>query len=170
MSAAKITVILLLGIAVNSYSQVDKATFGLGIGLDYGGFGANFSVYPAKNFGLFGGAGYALAGVGYNVGAKIRFMSETSRIVPFLNGMYGYNTAFVVTNATQYNKFFYGPSVGFGFDFHKPRRNGYLSLGLVIPIRGSDVDNYIADLRSQGIVISNPSPVALSIGYRFILQ
>jgi hypothetical protein len=170
MRALTITSLLLLCFAIQSHSQIDKATFGIGAGLDYGGFGANLSVYPSKNFGLFGGVGYALAGVGYNVGAKVRFISEESRVVPFLTGMYGYNTAFVVTNATQLNKFFYGPSFGVGFDFHRPQKTGYMSLGITVPVRGSDVDNYIADLRSQGVVISSPSPVTISIGYRFILQ
>ncbi len=51
----------------------DMVSIGLGIGLDHGGFGGNVTYYPVKNIGLFGGVGYAIAGVGFNVGAKFRF-------------------------------------------------------------------------------------------------
>jgi len=113
-----------------------------------------------------------LAGAGFNGGVKVRFISETSRIVPYLTAMYCYNTAVVVSNATAYNKMFYGPSLGFGVDFRgRPEKKGYWSLALMVPIRGADVDSYLSDLRSQhGVSIGSPSPITFPLGYRFILN
>ena len=112
-----------------------------------------------------------MAGAGFNAGVKFRFVSETSRVAPFLTAMYGYNTAIVVSNAATYNKMFYGPSAGVGIDFARgPEKKGYWSLALIVPIRGSEVDNYLNDLRTQhSVSIGSPSPVSFSIGYRFIL-
>jgi hypothetical protein len=153
----------------------DKASFGLGIGLDHGGIGGNFTIYPQKNIGLFGGLGYAFAGAGYNVGAKIRLASEkhTSSMTPFLIGMYGYNAAVAVMNATQFNKLFYGTTIGIGADFKsRPTKKGYWSFALLIPIRGSQVDNYIKDLKNNhSVEFKNELfPIAISAGYRFILD
>jgi len=155
--------------------QFDKITIGLGLGMDYGGIGGSLLIYPQTNFGLFLGGGYALAGFGYNVGVKIRLITErhTSIISPYLIGMYGYNSAIVITNATDYSKLFYGPTFGFGMDFRSRRaRIGYWTLAILFPIRGSDVSNYIDDLKNNhGATFSNDlSPVAFSIGYRFILN
>ena len=44
---------------------IDATSFGIGTGLDYGGFGGNVMIYPQRNIGIFGGFGYALAGFGY---------------------------------------------------------------------------------------------------------
>jgi hypothetical protein len=168
---------LLMTSHINSYSQEknDLFSFGIGSGMDYGGFGINLLAYPQKNIGLFAGAGYALAGVGYNVGVKIRFLSNKHifRIAPYLIGMYGYNTAIAVVNATQFNKLFYGPTIGFGLDFRFRLQNvGYWSMAILFPIRGSDVDDYINNLQTtQNITFSStPSPVAVSLGYRFIIN
>jgi hypothetical protein len=153
----------------------DVTTLGLGLGLDYGGIGANILVYPGKNLGLFAGGGYAIAGFGFNAGIKLRFLSEksTSSWTFFLIGMYGYNTAIAVKNASGLNKLFYGPTIGLGFDFKsRPANRGYWSFSLLVPIRGSDVDNYIDDLESNyGVVFENkPLPIGIAIGYRIILD
>ncbi|MBS1559002.1 MAG: hypothetical protein JST69_09785 [Bacteroidetes bacterium] len=149
----------------------DKLSFGIGLGLDYGGIGANLMAYPHKNIGLFFGGGYALAGFGYNTGAKIRIITQ-SRVHPYFIGMYGYNAAFVVSNATQYNKLFYSPTIGFGIDSHSRRStNGYWSVALMIPLRGSEIDDYISYLKTQGISLKNSlSPVGLSVGYHFVIN
>lgn len=153
----------------------EKTSIGFGLGLDYGGIGGNYMVSPSKNVGLFVGAGYALAGVGYNLGAKVRLRKagSTAKLTPFLLGMYGYNTALMITNATQYNKFFYGPSFGFGMDLKSsPADKNYWSFSLIVPIRNSDYSNYVDVLKSNyGLEMkNNPSPIAFSVGYRFILK
>lgn len=156
-------------------NQIDMASIGLGVGLDYGGFGANISVYPTKSFGFFAGAGYALAGVGFNGGVKIRFFPNkpTFKANPYLLAMYGYNAAIAVTNATQFNKFFNGPTLGFGFDLRShPERKNYWSLALLVPIRKAEVNTYIDNLKDHHNVEFKNSlfPVGISFGYRFMLD
>jgi hypothetical protein len=153
--------------------EYDMASFGLGFGFDYGGIGLNFVLYPQENVGIFGGVGYAIAGIGYNVGFKFRLAPEKS-FTPFVMIMFGYNTAISVSggfNSTfngNQNKFFYGPTAGIGFDLGKHKKNGYFSLALTIPFRGSDVDNYITQLRNSGATFSNSlSSVGISLGYHF---
>ena len=172
MKNLKLFAPLLIFISTLSYSQIDKSSAGLGLGLDYGGIGMNLTRYLTKSMGLYAGVGYALADFGFNGGIKFRFISETSRVVPFLTAMYGYNTAVVVSNAApyNYNKMFYGPSVGFGLDFRgRPEKKGYFSFALIVPIRGSEVDSYLNNLRNKGVSIGSPLPISVSIGYRFIL-
>lgn len=153
-----------------------KTSIGIGLGLDYGGIGANILYYPSNKIGLFGGVGYAIAGYGYNVGAKFRLNSkkESPKIDPYLLAMYGYNAAIVVKNVSYFNKLFYGPTLGFGIDF-KPKslsKTGYWSLALLIPIRSSDVDQYIKDLEDNNNIEfeNNLLPIGISIGYRLKLN
>lgn len=142
---------------------------GLGLGLDYGGIGANFLVYPQKNIGIFAGGGYAIAGFGYNVGTKIRITSA-SKVQTYVTAMYGYNTAIYVTNATQHNKIFYGVSPGFGIDL-RTKPNRYFSFAILVPVRGSDVDDYINTLKGYGVALeSSLPPIGISVGYRFVLE
>lgn len=153
----------------------DKATVGLGVGLDLGGVGANIVVYPGrKNWGLFAGAGYAIAGVGFNGG--IKFMHKLNKdfavAVPYVLAMYGHNAAIVVKNAESYNRVFYGPTFGIGLDIRsKPKGLGYMSIAFLVPIRNSDVYDYINYLKSNSPVVfkNQLMPVMLSIGYRIII-
>jgi hypothetical protein len=150
-----------------------ETSLGVRLGLDYGGIGANILYYPVNQIGLFGGVGYALAGYGYNFGAKFRLNSkkELPKIDPYLIGMYGYNTAIVVKNASFFDKLFYGPTVGFGIDFNPKSvsKKGYWSLALLVPIRSSDVEQYIETLENNNNNIEFQNgllPIGFSIGYR----
>ncbi len=153
----------------------DKVSLGAGMGMDFGGFGGNLLVYPQRNIGLFGGIGYAFAGTGYNIGAKIRFVSENTRSKAAFYGlaMYGYNAAIAVSNATEFNKLFYGPTIGFGFDYKThPSKKGYWTFAVLLPIRSSDVDDYIKDLEDHhSIEFKNAlMPIGITLGYRIILN
>jgi hypothetical protein len=153
----------------------DIVNIGLGIGFDYGGIGGNFMVYPQKNIGIFIGGGYAIAGMGYNAGIKLRLSPSKSTVVnPFITAMYGYNAAVSISDNPQYDKLFYGPSLGLGIDIRskKPDSKGYLSIALMIPIRNSDAQNYIDLLKNEyGATFStNLPPVGFSKGYKFIMH
>lgn len=153
----------------------DKVSLGAGLGMDFGGLGVNLLVYPQRNIGLFAGVGYAFAGTGYNIGAKIRFVSENTRSKVAFYGlaMYGYNAAISVTNATEYNKLFYGPTLGFGFDYKShPSKRGYWTFAILLPIRGSKVDDYMNDLKdNHGVEFKNElMPIGITMGYRIILN
>ena len=142
--------------------------FGLGVGFDYGGFGMNVLTYPRDYVGIFGSLGYALAGVGYNAGFKIRTKPITSsELNVFFIGMYGYNAAIAVTDKNNFSKIFYGPTIGTGIDFGRGT-HGNWSLALLIPIRSDDVDQYMNQLRANGFNITSPLiPIAISAGYHF---
>jgi len=153
----------------------DKVSLGAGMGMDFGGLGVNLLVYPQRNIGLFGGIGYAFAGTGYNIGAKIRFVSENTRSKAAFYGlaMYGYNAAIAVSNATEYNKLFYGPTLGFGFDYKShPSKRGYWTFAILLPIRSTEVDDYIKDLEDHhSIEFKNAlMPIGITMGYRIILN
>jgi hypothetical protein len=173
-----ILVILIALTSYSSYSQksyIDKATIGIGAGMDYGGIGGNILYYPQNNIGLFAGLGYNFNGIGYNVGTKIRLINakHPTKASPYVMGMYGYNTVIAVQNLSKFNKVFYGPSFGLGLDYKSSKSNDhYWTFALLFPIRGTEVDNYIADLKNNhGVVFKNNlSPVAFSIGYRIILD
>ncbi|MCP4311140.1 MAG: hypothetical protein GY790_07760 [Bacteroidetes bacterium] len=156
-------------------SPIDKISIGLGVGLDYGGIGGNLSFYPVQSLGIFGGAGYALAGVGVNGGLKYRYIPKKpdARVRPYALAMYGYNAAIAVLNAYQYNKLFYGPTLGAGVDImRKSMRRGYWSLAVLVPFRGDEVNDYIEDLEnSHGADFSNSLlPVTITLGYKYIIH
>lgn len=155
--------------------EIDQISIGIGGGLDYGGFGGNMTFYPAKSVGVFGGVGYALAGVGFNAGVKFRYIPDKpdAKVHPFGLAMYGYNAAIAVLNASQHNKLFYGPTFGAGIDFHRnPMKRGYWSFAIFVPIRNSEVNEYIEHLENNygADFQTGLFPIAGSIGYRFIIQ
>jgi hypothetical protein len=158
----------------DSTHTADILTFGLGFGQDYGLIGGNISVYPQKNIGLFVGFGYALAGFGYNAGIKLRALPNQghSKVRPFLLGMYGYVAAVAVVNNSQDNKMFYGPTIGGGIDIGPTTPGkGYLSLAILVPFRSPDVQNYIDQLKANGVSFTgNLTPITFSIGYKFVLN
>lgn len=158
--------------AQSSSRKSDILSAGLGFGQDYGGFGANATVYLQKNIGIFGGVGYALAGTGYNVGIKLRQLPKhgTANIRPFLEAMYGYNAAIHVANDNSYDRIFYGPTVGLGIDIMGSGQKGYLSLAVLVPIRSTDVDVYVDELRNGYVNFKNSLlPITFSIGYKLVI-
>ncbi|MES2479535.1 MAG: hypothetical protein V4561_10630 [Bacteroidota bacterium] len=153
----------------------DRSSLGLGMGLDYGGFGACLTIYPQKNIGLFGGLGYALTGVGYNAGIKARllFNKKKPNVSLFVLGMYGYNTVFKIKGLSKLNKTFYGPSVGVGLETAvRPNKVGVWSFAIIVPLRSKEALDYQDYLSSIPYVnMENKlAPLAFSIGYKFIIH
>lgn len=155
-------------------TDYDRISLGAGLGVDYGGLGLNFLFYPQRNFGFFACGGYALAGIGYNAGFKLRFSSKRPypRANIYFTGMYGTNTAIIVPNNTQYNKFFYGPTLGFGIDTrHLPWKAGYWSFALLFPVRSPEVSDYRKDMEdNHKAEFSDLMPLSFSISYRLVLR
>ncbi len=154
---------------------VDKFSLGIGFGLDCGGIGANLTVFPQRNIGIFAGGGYAFAGFGYNFGLKLRAISDKpgSKVSPFVLAMYGYNAAIAVMDQKSLNKFFYGPSIGIGLDTRiRPTKNHYWSFALLVPFREAGVQEYMDDLKNNhGVDFQNELfPIAFSISYKFVLN
>ena len=153
----------------------DQVAFGIGLGQPFGFVGGNLLLYPQRNIGLFAGAGYDLLGLGYNVGVKLRFMkAESNAAVNFyLTGMYGYTAVIKVTNGDQYNKTFYATTLGFGLDIHsRTSGRGYWTVGLLFPMKHSEVNDYITMLKNVYNVKFNNDllPITFTVGYMFVLN
>lgn len=172
-----ITPIALTFIVITAFAQTDdtgkpeitRIYIALGAGLDFGGFGLNLMAMPSEHFGVFAGGGYNLVGFGFNGGARIFFNKQTKPFRPYIMAMYGYNAAFHIKNAEQYNKIFYGPTFGFGIDLGSRRGNDrFWTFALNFPIRDPKIDEYISDLKTQhGVTFTQNLPsVAVSVGYR----
>ncbi len=146
--------------------ETDVASIGLGIGLDYGGFGTNVQVFPVSGLGFVAGIGYNLSDVpGWNVGLKLRLSLSNTRLHRlYVMGLYGYNFVLVTEYAdlgieelyTNYDFTF-----GFGFEIQTNREKpNVLSLGVLFPIHKDIPDYYLEDLE-------NYYGFGISIGYRF---
>ncbi len=81
-----------------AFSQSGKMNVGLGMGIDYGGFGGRFTFLPTEKFGLFAAVGYNLDGAGFNGGALYKFNTE-KKVRPYVIAMYGYNGVIRAENA-----------------------------------------------------------------------
>lgn len=153
----------------------DRISLGLGIGISYGALGGGLTIYPQKNIGVFGNIGYAIIGVGYNVGIKLRGIKKinTSIVTPTFTAMYGYQTSIKIKGAEEYNKFFYGITLGIGIDARFKRTNkGYWSFELLVPLRGSEVQDYLDDLEENHNVKMEGElmPIGIAVGYKFVLN
>jgi hypothetical protein len=191
MNKLKITFLLLLTtFSISLYAQdttsvdlepklpaipLDKFSVGAGVGYEYGGGGVNAIFYPYKNIGVFGGAGWNIIGLGYNAGVKIRAIINPASAVfiPFIVGMYGYNTTIYYPNNTQYNKTFYNFTIGGGLDF-RPNNSkfGYFSLAVYVPFRNPDVKNYVNNIEYFWAIPYSTNrifPLSASFGYKIML-
>ena len=72
-------------------SSTNKAYFGLGVGLDYGGLGFKGEFLPAKWVGIFAGVGYNFVEPGFNAGFSLK--PSGNKVTPIILAMYGYNAA-----------------------------------------------------------------------------
>lgn len=146
-----------------------KAFFGLGAGLDYGGLGIRGELQPQQNIGIFVGAGYNFADPAYNVGASFKLPTRGS-VQPVLTAMYGYNAVLKIKYGSSVAdaKTYYGPSVGAGveiFDHHK--KNKWL-LEILAPFRSRAFHNHYQALKDAGFTFSpDILPVTFTVGYNF---
>jgi hypothetical protein len=145
-----------------------SSSLGLGLGLDYGGIGIKLSGALSEPVALFAGLGYNFGGVGFNGGFTAR-LAPKKRIIPTLTAMYGYNAVIKVTTPGEdFNKTFYGPTVGFGLEFHgKYKTKNYFNLEILIPIRSQEYRDTLDDLDYSGVDINELPPIAVSLGYHF---
>ncbi len=145
---------------------------GMGFGFDYGGIGAKAEYLPTKHFSLFGGLGYNLASLGFNVGGAFKILPD-KKICPNILACYGYNGVFKGADsyAARYNMTSYGFTFGMDCDFLVGKKGDKISLGLWIPIRSAKfMDNYRAAENDPNLDIENSLiPIGLSFGYNFAL-
>lgn len=152
---------------------MDVASWGFGMGLDYGGLGVNLTIYPQKNIGIFGGLGYAFVGAGYNVGIRTRITFNKVKPNPslFITGMYGYNTVYKVKDWSALDRKYYGYTVGMGIETAvRSSKPGVWSFGLLVPIRSQEALSYYDQLKKNPYIkMGNLLPFAISIGYKIRL-
>ena len=148
-----------------------KIYLGIGAGFDYGGFGGKLEYSPVSHFGLFGGLGYNLLSVGWNLGASYKFLPN-AKFSPTVCASYGYNAVSKVENAEEYNMTSYGVSFGAGVNIKFGQRGNMLSVNLFVPIRSEKFkDNYDAMKKDSRIEIKNDLlPVGVSVGYNFRIK
>jgi hypothetical protein len=148
-----------------------RVNIGLGLGMDYGGIGGRISFMPVKRLALFGAIGYALADFGYNVGAQLRIIPD-GKVCPTFGFMYGYNGVIIIENASDLNKIYYGTSISGGIEIHFGGKPNFMNIELVVPFRSQEFYDYWDALKQSGAIdaISDPLPVAFSIGYHFALK
>jgi hypothetical protein len=170
----KIFLLALLSLLTGSLTNVtaqsqQKALFGLGAGLDYGGFGIKGEFQPVKSLGIFAGFGYNLADPAYNAGLSFKLAPE-KRIVPTLVAMYGYNGALKVKYAfgSTFHKTYYGPSIGAGVELYSPDRKTNWTFELFLPFRSSAFHDQYDEFERDGVDFKTGIlPVTITIGYNF---
>ncbi len=153
----------------------DGLSIGIGSGQDFGGLGLGVLYYGQnKTVGIFGGLGYTPSGIGINGGLKVRLIpiKINPTFNPFLLGMYGYTTSVSISNDAQYNKTFYGPTIGIGADLKfKKNSRGFWSFSLQLPLENSKAIEYIRYLTVvKHMTFSESSTFRYSIGYRYLLN
>jgi hypothetical protein len=153
----------------------DGTSIGIGIGQDFGGIGLGVLHYGRmKTVGIFGGIGYLPSGIGINAGLKARLISTkfNPSLNPFFLGMYGYTTSVSISNEEQYNKTFYGATLGIGADLKfKKTSRGFWTVAWLFPLDLSTSNEYIQYLVTcRNMTFPKPSRFRISIGYRYLLD
>jgi hypothetical protein len=161
----------LLVVALPADSQaLEKIDLGVGMGLDYGGFGTRLTYTPIEQVGVFGSLGYNLNSLGYNLGAQFRIPVK-KRFMGYLTAMYGYNAVLKVEGLVKDSGYtYYGASVGAGVQWKlSAKKNLWLNLEGILPFRPQEFSDAIRDLKTIGYEIEEPADVGFSLGlhYRF---
>ena len=152
----------------NAQSQ-QKAFFGIGAGLDYGGLGIRMEYQPIEKLGIFGGVGYNLADPGINGGLSYKILTG-KRVKPIITAMYGYNGVIKIKYAFGGvdGKSYYGPSIGAGCEIYNVKGNNKLLLEILVPFRNSEFHDRYDSLKEAGYKFeSGILPVTFTIGYNF---
>jgi hypothetical protein len=146
------------------------ANLGFGLGLDYGGIGAQLGFLPVKSVSIFGSIGYNLVSAGYNGGIAF-LLAPNKKVCPKFVAMYGYNAVIVVQGTSQYNKTYYGPSIGGGIHINMRNDQNFINIELFVPFRSSEFSNDLKALKNNSAIadVRDPLPVTFSIGYHIKL-
>jgi len=164
------TAIFIFHSALNAQDEYKHFGLGVGMGLSYGGFGCNFTYAPIKYLSVTGHAGFNLVDFNAGIGANVYFMPRTKMYRPNLKVLYGYNGVILNLDLSEYNKSYYGVTVGFGNElrFGASKKHGF-NVDLLVPFRPQEFrDDYDAmkdDPRVE--ILSEPLPIAINIGYHF---
>ncbi len=164
-----------LSIVVNAQFEIPEEdvypetnqNIGFGMGLEYGGLGGRVVLVTSSYVDLFGGVGFNFNGAGFNAGLSYR-ITPGKQYVPYLSAMYGYNAVIAVEGLDEYDKTYYGPTLGFGIQLHtKKKKKNYINAELLVPFRSSEFDRdfEIVENDPRVDIIAKPWPVLIGVGY-----
>lgn|GEM_PF-6801320 len=155
----------------SSVYEEGKGSFGMGVGMDYGGIGLRYTFIPEPHIAGFVGAGFAIAGFGANGGVMFR-LQPMKKFVPTFSGMYGTNGAIYTTGVNGVTKLYIGPSAGVGLIMRSLKYQGrYLHFQLTMPFRTSDYDTDLIVAKASGAKLYFvPGNVLVSLGYHFSIE
>ena len=155
----------------NDFQQV---FFGVGLGFDYGGIGVKGEFLPARWLGIFAGGGYNLADPAFNAGFSLRAMT-TKNVNPLFVAMYGYNAAIKIESfgfygSNDFNKSYYGVSIGGGVDMKFGSRGSKGTFLLLVPFRSDSFHRDYDGLKDAGFEFKpGILPIAFSVGCNFAI-
>jgi len=154
-----LSLVLLLGLFSNSYSEEmeDDVSFGIGLGIPYGVFGANVNYAASENVDLTAGGGF-----GFGAGLRYRPFGREDGIR--VTAFYGTNSMLANPTTNETEKFS-GMNIGVGYG---PFSNGWDVDVMYIMIPASMKDR-IKELESQGYVVSGDrdNQIGFSFGYHW---
>jgi len=164
-------ILFILFVCSHIYGQnVQQVYLGPGFGLDYGGIGGKVEYLPVKNFGIFGGLGYNLLSVGWNVGATYKILPD-KRVSPNLMLLYGYNGVYRDIFVTDNNLASYGPSIGGNVDLKIGRSSRQkVSVGLFVSFQTKEFKDKVDKLKTDTNFDILLLPIQFSVGYNFKLN
>lgn len=162
--------LLAFGQDINKSSRQGSSSFGLGLGLSYGGIGIKLGTNIANHTTLFGGVGYQIAGAGYNFG--LLYAVQSASLTEFyLIGMYGTNAG-IISDGRELGELFTGPTFGVGIKVNSRKKEGnFWDIGVLVPIKSQDFYDRRDDFLNNPFIsgFRDPSPIQINIGYNFDL-
>ncbi|MBN1949793.1 MAG: hypothetical protein JW801_01230 [Bacteroidales bacterium] len=151
------------GIQAQKYQPV---SIGVGKGLNYGGMGVSVGFAPVKRFEMFALAGHNGIEYAYGGGANVYLlMTKKRKYRPNLKAFYGYTTFIDEESVVDYNKTYYGFTVGIGNEFRFGKNKHYgLDFDILFPLKSDEYKSAVSALRNDPVTLfsENFPPVTLS--------
>ncbi|MEI6090836.1 MAG: hypothetical protein WCR42_10320 [bacterium] len=146
----------------NEYPK--RGSIGFGFGIPYGLLGVNGEYMINDYFSADLGIGYAILGLGVNIGGRTYLTPRKSAFRPMVDVYYGTNG---IISAYGISKTYAGISGGVGFKWMYGRHKASgLEFELIYLISSAMYDE-IDRLREQGYDIQDNGKLKISVGYRF---
>lgn len=147
-----------------------RVSLGLGVGINYGGFGAQANYLFGNNFRISAGYGTNLVKMNYSLGISYRFLSK-STFCPVLSYAYGYHKTVYdrenVEKSTSYN----GSSIGLGLEIWNNQRDSYFLINAFLPIETiNNIKSNTIENSSKFYQLLNSNPIVFSVGYHLAIK
>ena len=137
-----------------SESAESRFFAGLGLGLDYGGYGLRLDGRITPHTRLFFGLGTTFKFMGYNGGVHARIL-PAKRLCPYATAMYGFNAEGTGVDGDQ---LFFGPSFGAGLEWMN-----FIRIGALFPVYSEEVREVF---ENEDVHLT---PVVISFGFQLAL-